>query len=113
MYSTCQAYNNKQINYFVGDGYYNKLSWENVENFLTSTLMALRGLHCSIDYKDREADVIVYYLHVNSLLVSFDDNHVLFDDRSLCQCWNWQRNFSDRVQLDLVIVDLVKDRFDF
>jgi hypothetical protein len=41
-------------------------------------MIALSGLHCSKGLKDRKADVIVDYLHVNSLLVSFDENHILF-----------------------------------
>ncbi len=45
MYSTCQALsdNNKQINYFVGGGYFNKLSWENVEIFFNINTDSIKG----------------------------------------------------------------------
>ena len=46
------------------------------------------------------------YLHVDSLLEAFDDDHVLLDDRGLSQGCDGNGNLSGAVQLRLVRVHL-------
>jgi len=50
----------------------------------------------------------LHYLHVDSLLITLDDDHVLLDDWGLGQGCDGEGNLSGSVQLGLVRVDLKK-----